>query len=124
MTNFNDAPELDNLNAGRDFADYLTANGWNIIDVFATGKHANQSLKFEKDNVIIEYIITDKESSFKSSVKVPQLKGWHSQNYVTGPDLEGDITKFAFLCDALGWVNLATAVKNFRTEFEPVKQAA
>lgn len=123
MTNFNDSPELDNLNAGREFADYLTANGWNIIDLFVADS-PNQSLKFEKDNVRIDYIITDKASTFITRVKVPQLKGWQDSSSVTGPDLEGDITKFAFLCDALGWVSLGTAIKNFRAEFDLVKQAA
>ncbi len=109
MENYNDSADLNNLNAGRDFADYLIANGYSVTTLFVNPKSPTQWATFDNGRIKIDYLITDKESSFEVSTVIPRMSGWHKKDYVSGPDLEADVLKFSFLCHAMGWVKLEDA---------------
>ena len=101
--NYNNSELLDKLSAGKDFAQYLTFNGWNItnLQVLPGSDYA----VFEQRNKKLQYNCNDKGSTFQFFIKVPNLIGWHEQNFIHGPDLEADVLRFAFLCHSMQWIN-------------------
>ena len=115
MENFNNDTQLDKLHAGREFADYMVINGWNIIELYAGD---TSRITFLKGNKKIEYIADDNTSMFTTFIKPVELKGWYQLSHVSSGDLEADVLKFSFMAHALNWVDMKTAIKNFRTEFE------
>ena len=106
MENLN-YPEFDKLHAGREFADYLLCNGYSVDESFIGAK--NQSISFVKGNKKLDYISGEDQTFITELIKVAPLKGWHKINHVSGPHIEGDVLKFAFLCHSLGWVDFNEA---------------
>jgi hypothetical protein len=99
--------DLNQLSAGPEWAQYLIDNGWQMTQLMI-GRFKDEAT-FIKGNDKIDYACSDQTGSTFIHSKLFIRSRWTEHNTVSGPDLEGDPVRFAFLCHAIGWVDLKEA---------------
>lgn len=113
--------ELNQLDSGRQWVDYLTANGWTLANVAPNQSNAvlgnyEQAFltKTTKTRVLGEsdYLLTFEsgENYGTRFVCMVTANGKTTlKNRIECDGFEQDIIKFAFLADGMGWVSLKDA---------------
>ena len=99
--------QLPNLSAGSEWAEYLIMNGWQLTEL-SIGVTCDEAT-FIKGNEKIEYFCSDKNGSTFRHYKLFLRNRWNEINTLNCVDMEADVTRFAFFCHAMGFVDFSTA---------------
>jgi len=113
--------QLNQLDSGREWVDYLVMNGWQLRHVAPNqsngvlGNHEKVALTKDVKNRILGEVLysLDFQSSENFGIKFTCLVTANGKttlkNQIMCDGFEQDIIKFAFLADGMGWVSLKDA---------------
>ncbi len=114
---------LTRLQADREFADYLIANGWGVVIA-----HLDLNNPILREHETITFSKQDKQgfchllvwvSSYQYGTSfVHTYKGKTIGKLAGCVSIEGDTARFAFLADVMGWVSLSEAQQNSKAQNE------